>query len=136
MKIQLLVGIFLFFSTWIHAQQADSIFNKTDRIVSFPNRFFSQIQKKSAALDSSLDRQTEKYLRWLQRKEERFRRALSRKDSAAAASFSSSSGRYNLLQEQMKKVDTSAKGSLSGEYMPYADSLKAVLRFFSKTPPP
>jgi hypothetical protein len=69
MKIQLAVGIFLLFNTCIHAQQADSIFSKTDRIVSLPNRLFSHIQKKSAALNASLDRQTEKYLQRLQRKE-------------------------------------------------------------------
>ncbi len=132
MKIQLLVGIFLFFSTCIHAQQADSIRSKTDQVVSFPNRLFDQLQKKSAALNSSLDRQTEKYLQRLQRKEEKFRRALSRKDSAAAARFSASSGKYNALQEQMKKVDTSAKGSLSGEYMPYVDSLKGSLAFLQQ----
>jgi hypothetical protein len=133
-KIQLFVGIFLFSSTWIHAQQADSIFSKTDRVVSFPSRFFSHIQKKSAALNSSLDRQTEKYLQRLQRKEDKFRRALSRRDSAAAASFAASSGRYNGLQEQIKRVDTSAKGSLSGEYMPYVDSLKGSLAFLRQTP--
>jgi hypothetical protein len=134
MKIRLLVGIFLFSSTWIHAQQADSLLSKTERIVSFPGRFFNHIQKKSAALNSSLDRQTEKYLQRLQRKENKFRRALSRKDSAAAASFSASSAKYNSLQEQMKRVDTSAKSSLSGEYMPYVDSLKGSLAFLQQNP--
>ena len=134
MKIRLLVGIFLFSSTWIHAQQADSIFTKTDAIVSFPSRFFSHIQKKSAALNSCLDRQTEKYLQRLQRKEDKFRRALRDKDSVAAASFSVSSAKYNSLQEQMKRVDTSAKGSLSGEYMPYVDSLKGSLAFLQQNP--
>jgi len=131
-KIQLFVGIFLFSSTWIHAQQADSLLSKTDKIVSFPSRFFSHIQKKSAALNSSLDRQTERYLQRLQRKEEKFLSALSRKDSAAAARFVASSGKYNSLQKQMKKIDTSAKGSLSGEYMPYADSLKGSLAFLQQ----
>ena len=80
MKIQLFVSIFLFSSTCIYAQQADSLLSKTDRIVSFSNRFFSQIQKKSASLNSSLDRQTEKYLQRLQRKEKKFRPALSRRE--------------------------------------------------------
>ena len=132
MKIQLVVGLFLLSSTCIYAQQADSLLSKTGRIVSLPNRFFSQIQKKSAALNSSLDRQTDKYLKRLQRKEERFHRALSRKDSAAAARFAASSGKYNALQEQMKQVDTAAKGSLSGEYMPYVDSLKGSLAFLQQ----
>ena len=70
MKIQLLVGIFLLFSTCIYAQQADSLLSKTDRIVSLPNRLFSHVQKKSNTLNSSLDRQTEKYLQRLQRKED------------------------------------------------------------------
>lgn len=132
MKIQLVVGLFLLFSTCIHAQQTETIRSATDRIVSFPTRLFDRLQKRSAALNTSLDRQTEKYLQRLERKEERFRHALSKKDSAAAPRFSASSGKYNGLQEQMRNVDTASKGSLSGEYRPYVDSLKGSLAFLQQ----
>jgi hypothetical protein len=127
MKIQLSVGIFLLFSTCIHAQQANSILSKTDQIVSFPGRLFSHIQRKTAALNASLDRQTEKYLDKLQRKEDRFRRRLMQKDSAAAALLAASSGKYSTIQKEITGTDTSAKGGLSGEYQPYVDSLKGNL---------
>jgi hypothetical protein len=132
MKIQLAVGIFLLFSTCIHAQQADSILSKTDQIVSFPGRLFSHIQRKAAALNASLDRQTEKYLDKLQRKEDRFRRRLMQKDSAAAALLAASSGKYSTIQKEITGTDTSAKGALSGEYLPYVDSLKGSLAFLQQ----
>jgi hypothetical protein len=135
MKIQLIVGIFLLFSTCIHAQQADSILSRTDQVLAFPGRLFSHIRKKTAALNSSLDRQTEKYFNKLQRKEDRFRRALARRDSAAAASLAASSGEYGTMQKKITGADTSEKGALSGEYLPYADSLKGSLAFLQQNQP-
>jgi hypothetical protein len=132
MRIQLLVGIFLLFTASVHAQKADSLLAKSDHVLSFPNRFFSRMQKKSANLNAALDRQTQKYLNKLRRKEDRFRRRLTQKDSASAARLSASAGGYGSLRKKITNKDSAAGSALSGEYLPYVDSLKGSLAFLQQ----
>ncbi|HVY74876.1 MAG TPA: hypothetical protein VG890_08615 [Puia sp.] len=137
MRIGLLFGAFML--AWLSAssqQKTDSLLTKTSRTLDaasqFPNRLFSGINKKLSDLNSSIDRQTEKYLQKLQRKEDKFRRKLAKKDSAAAAAFAKGAGGYEKYTKQITGADSSAKGALTGEYMPYVDSLKGSLSFLQQ----
>ncbi|HVY76440.1 MAG TPA: hypothetical protein VG890_16535 [Puia sp.] len=137
MRIGLLFGAFML--SWLSAssqQKTDSLLSKAsqtlDAASQFPNKLFSGINKKLSDLNSSIDRQTEKYLQKLQRKEDKFRRRLARKDSAAAAAFAKGAGGYEKYTKQVTGADSSAKGALTGEYMPYVDSLKGSLSFLQQ----
>lgn len=125
-----LVGIMIFFALSASAQQ--KIDSALDRASQFPNRLFTGINKKLSDLNSSIDRQTEKYLQKLQKKEDKFRRKLAKKDSAAAAAFAGGAGGYEKYTKQVTGADSSAKGALTGEYMPYVDSLKGSLSFLQQ----
>jgi hypothetical protein len=57
MRIQLLVGIFLLFTASVYVQKGDSVFAKSDQVLSFSNRFFNRMQRKSADLNTVLHRQ-------------------------------------------------------------------------------
>lgn len=107
------------------AQQGD----KVEQLMQVPGKFFSTVNNKVSKLDKQLMHQTEKYLRRLSKKEEKLKRKLSRIDSSAAKQlFSNSSAEYERLIGKMKSGAANS-GGLSGEYLPYTDSLKGVLSF-------
>jgi hypothetical protein len=103
--------------------------DKLDQLIQLPDKFFSRVNNKVAKLDEQLVNQTEKYLRRLAKKEEKLKRKLSRVDSSAAKQlFRNSSAEYEKLIGKMKS-GTAGSGGLSGEYLPYTDSLKGILSF-------
>ncbi len=133
MKIQLLVGIIFCLVTSIHGQQVDSLSTKLDRLSSFPNRFFSRIQKKSADLNASLDRQTEKYLEKLARKEKKIQQKLYKTDSNAAKQlFAGTQEKYLAYEQQLKAEASGQSLPLQGEYMANIDSVKTSLAFLQQ----
>jgi len=127
----MLAGVFLF-GISSYGQSADSV---TAKIVNFPSRLFSRIEGKTAGLDRQLTRRTEKYLRNMARREERLQKKLYRIDSAAAKRlFAGSAGQYGALAQRMAADSGKASASLSGEYLPYVDSLKGSLAFLRQNP--
>jgi len=131
MRLRLcLTGIFLSFAVISLAQQLDST---VDRIAQFPNRLFAKIKNKTDRLDQQLTRQTEKYLERLARKERKLARKLYAKDSATAKNlFAGSQEKYFELEQKIKNVEAGGNKPLSGEYLPYIDSLKGSLSFLEK----
>jgi hypothetical protein len=82
-----------------------------------------------------LTRQTEKYLRKLERREEKIRRKLYKIDSAAAKEwFANTTGQYAALLSKLKNDSNVLGTKLSGEYLPYADSLNGALSFLQQNP--
>ncbi|GGB14696.1 hypothetical protein [Puia dinghuensis] len=127
----LLAGMLLF-RTISHGQVADSL---TEKVIRFPARLFSRIQGKTASLDRQLARQTDKMLERMARREERLRRRLSRIDSASAQRlFAGSAEQYAALARSIVMDSGSVAIPLSGEYLPYVDSLKGSLFFLQQNP--
>jgi hypothetical protein len=82
-----------------------------------------------------LTRQTEKYLQRLARREEKIRRKLYKIDSAAAKDlFANSKGQYAALLCKLKNDSNALGTKLSGEYLPYTDSLSGALSFLQQNP--
>jgi hypothetical protein len=82
-----------------------------------------------------LTRQTEKYLQRLARREEKIRRKLYKIDSAAAKElFANSTGQYAALLSKLKNDSNVVGTKLSGEYLPYTDSLNGALSFLQQSP--
>ena len=98
-----------------------------DKIIHFPSKFFSKIQGKTASLDQQLTKQTEKYLQKMARREAKLKKKLYKVDSTAANNLfdNSTEQRYAALAQQLKTDSGAARAHrLSGEYLPYVDSLK------------
>jgi hypothetical protein len=106
---------------------------RLDKIISFPDKLINSIHKKTSQLTDRLDSQTEKYLQKLARKEEKLNRKLAKLDSSAAkALFANSQQQYASFIAKMKDTTGSASGKISGEYLPYLDSLKGGLSFLQQ----
>jgi hypothetical protein len=130
MKKNLLITVvFCSLATLARAQKFDSTM---DRITQFPNKLFAKIQNKAAGLDAALTKQTEKYLERMARKEKKLERKLSRKDSLTAKTlFAGTQQKYLYFEQQIKKANGGAT-TISGEYLPYIDSVKGSLSFLQK----
>ncbi|GGA93388.1 hypothetical protein [Puia dinghuensis] len=127
--LQLLIGC-VFFLTASYGQAVDSL---ADKALRFPGKLFSRIESKTAGLDRQLTRQTEHCLAKMARREARLRRELSRIDSASAQRlFANSAQQYAALARKLATDSGGAAIPLSGEYMPYVDSLKGSLSFFQQ----
>ncbi len=125
-----LTGILLCLASFVFSQQLDPAI---DRITQFPNKFFERVRNKAAHLDQDLTRQTEKYLEHLAKKEKRLQKKLSARDSAAAKNiFAGVQEKYAQLEQQIKTANDKENKPLSGEYLPYIDSLKGSLSFLQQ----
>jgi hypothetical protein len=90
------------------------------------------VRHKTSLLDISLTRQTEKYLKKIQRRENRLRTRLRKIDSNVAKSlFANSDAQYAAFSERITNDTIKATG-LHGEYQPYVDSLQGALSFLQQ----
>lgn len=128
MLINLGIGMLLLILNITSQAQEQS---PSDQLINLPSKFFSKVDGKIEKLNSQLSNQTEKYLQRLLKHESKLKRKLSRIDSAAAKQlFANTTSDYEKLISGMKKPGTA--GRLSGEYLPYLDSLKGSLSFLEK----
>jgi hypothetical protein len=106
-----------------------------DKITGFPQNFFSTVNKKAQSLESRLDRQTEKYLQRLLKKEKKLQKKLLRTDSTAVNIFNNSEEDYATLRKSFIEGQGSAADPAShqgGQYIPAFDSLKSSLSFLQQ----
>src|SRR5450755_3277786 len=134
----LLAGI-CFFQAVCFGQSAASsnhpIDSVTDRLVNFPSKLFSRISGKTASLEQSLTRQTEKYLRRMAKREARLKKKLSRLDSTAAKRLFNDPVQTYTAQAQKLKSDTGGTARpVSGEYLANLDSERVSLSFLQQHP--
>ena len=115
------------------AQDNNAPFNK---ISNFPNKFFEQVNRKTASLDRQLDKQTQKYIGRVARLEAKLRRELYKVDSAGAdyLFFRDPEKQYGALTEKVKCDSSEISKPTGVEYFPYSDSLQGVLSFLDKNP--
>jgi hypothetical protein len=112
--------------------QVDSSLNKAAQ---FPNRFFARMNGKFSNLDASLTKQSEKYLKRLAKNEKRIQERLYQLDSNKAKNlFYGTQEKYSSLQKSIKDTGSAGGIPLSGEYLPYVDSIKTSLAFAQKNP--
>src|SRR5215212_3889712 len=77
LKSLLIVSLFLLH---IASKSQDS----TDKLISFPDKLFSALDKKARSTEEKLNRQTDRYLDKLQKQEHKLKKKLSEKDSLLA----------------------------------------------------
>ncbi|HLK28703.1 MAG TPA: hypothetical protein VKT28_08985 [Puia sp.] len=105
-----------------------------DRIINFPNKLFTKINKKANSLDEDLTRQTEKYLQNLAKQESRLKKKLQQQDSVKADVLFAGDPeqKYLMLARQLKNQGVNDAHSMGPEYLPYADSLQGSLSFLNQ----
>jgi hypothetical protein len=102
-------------------------------LAQFPNRIFAKINRKAEGLDDALTKQTEKYLERLAKKEKKIQEKLYKLDSNAAKNlFNGTQQRYADLQNSTIANASSSGAPLTGEYLPFTDSIKTSLSFLQK----
>lgn len=108
----------------VHAQQP------VDTLAKLPGKAIAQIGNRAETCNRKIDRQTEKYLRRLERQELKLQRKLALVDSSRAAQlFSGTKEKYKALREQLQQKTS---GGITGVYVPNLDSIGLSLDFLSK----
>jgi hypothetical protein len=102
--------------------------SKINRLISFPDKAFGTLDRKTASIEQKLDHQTAKYLIKLQSQEQRLRRKVSKKDSALATQlFGGTEEFYNDLKTSGGKMTTQ-----SSPYCGHLDSITTALIFLKQ----
>ena len=127
-----IVAVCLLMPLWhCFSQDSTSLYHK---VLHFPDKLFKKIDDKAASIDERLTRQTEKYLQRMAKEEQKLRRKLMLKDTAAAKRlFGNSDKAYASWQQQLE--DTAGRtGQLPGHYSPRLDTLRTALSFIGVSP--
>src|SRR5690349_12041851 len=116
LKPLLILLILLCLSRTVLAQDSPS---KPDNVI-LPSSFLNKVSNNTAALETRLTRQTEKYLKRLAKKEAKLKRKLSAIDSSAAKNWFADDPQqqYQRLIEKLKSDTGVVSGSFRGEYLP------------------
>ncbi|MGE5518905.1 MAG: hypothetical protein ACM3VS_03180 [Candidatus Dadabacteria bacterium] len=107
----------------VHAQDSTSF----DKIISFPDKLFASIDKKTRKTEAKLEDQTAKYLARFQKQEEKLKRKLWKKDSLLAQQLFPSD--LNTKYQQLRNAPIVNK--YSSVYSGHLDSLSTALRFLN-----
>jgi len=104
-----------------------------DKITNFPTRLFDKANKKASSLETSLNRQTEKYLQRVARREKKLKRQLSAVDSAKAQRlFPNPDSSYAVLAARVENAKAIPGKPAGGAYLANVDSLKTSLSFLQQ----
>ena len=105
----------------------------SDEVKSVSDKSLRLLQKKYDKLNASLDKQTQKVLIRMQRKEEKLKKQLSRKDSTKAVRlFDNVEDDYKGLQTKLKTPFDSVNVFPLSQYIPGVDSMQTTLRFLQQ----
>ncbi len=103
-----------------------------DKMLNFPTKFFQKINGSASRLESTLEKQTEKYLQKLAKQEARLKRKLSKIDSAASEKiFADSKATYQKLLNDLKRKHAPTD-PMNNSYAQFLDTLKTSMRFLEE----
>jgi hypothetical protein len=126
--------LLILFSATITSSAQDSSNSLFNRIVSFPDKVFSGIDKQSQKLQEQLNRRTDRLLNKLERQEEQLKRQLWKTDSLKAKElFGDVKGRYEQLRADLQKNQQLAT-TAGTYYSGHLDSLGTAFRFLQQNP--
>jgi hypothetical protein len=97
------------------------------------SKYLGKVSKETSGISKKIDKKTEKLLRKLQKREARLKNILIQADSATIGSFFAAAQlKYADLSSQLLNKIRGPTGRMTGEYLPYFDSLKGSLSFLDK----
>ncbi|WP_315817182.1 hypothetical protein [Paraflavitalea speifideaquila] len=100
-----------------------------DPMTLLPVRFFGQISQTAQTIQGKLDKQATRYLHKILRQEQRLKRKLARKDTAAAHElFGKTTGYYQQLKQTVNNTTSDPP------YIPFLDTLQTSLLFLQQNP--
>jgi hypothetical protein len=124
---RLLTTLLIFQLAHLSVTAQDS--SRLDKLISIPDRLFGAVDKKARLVEDKLTKGTEKYLNKLERREEKLKRKLWKKDSLLAKElFGDIKGRYASL-----RATTGKAGKYANLYSPRLDSLQTSLNFIDQS---
>lgn len=99
--------------------------SRLDKLISFPDKLFSAVDKKAKSIEEGLNKQTEKYLSKLQKQEEKLKKKLWKKDSLLAKEL------FGDVKEKYAKLKSlpASLNKYSNVYSGHLDSLTTGLSF-------
>src|SRR6218665_692063 len=100
----------------------------TAAAVNIDSRYLTQVAEKAEDIEHKLDKKSQQIIRSFQKEENRLKRKLARKDSAAAAVFANGNEQYAKLQAGLNATDKLQ------QYIPSLDTLSSSLKFLDKYP--
>jgi hypothetical protein len=99
--------------------------SKLDKMISFPDKLFASLDKKTRKIEDLLDKQTARYLNRIQRQENKLKKKLWKKDSTLAKQmFEGIDDKYKKLKDVTGKVN-----KYRSNYIGHLDSLSTALDF-------
>ena len=118
--------------TATYAQSVDTLSGKGATISS---RLLGNIQSQSMGINQQLTTQTQKYLARMARREQRMQQKLAGVDSAGAQRlFTGSQQQYAVMAARVRTDTGSSKATFSGQYQPYADTMRGAMSFLQQHP--
>ncbi len=124
--------LILLLSLYLCGYSQDSSHSFFDRLVHFPDKVFSKIDKTASKAEQKLNKQTEKYITRLEKQEQKLKRKLWKTDSVKAkALFGDVKGRYDQLRQSLTNKDAASGGNV---YSGHLDSLGTMMRFVQNNP--
>jgi uncharacterized membrane-anchored protein YhcB (DUF1043 family) len=118
--------------TATHAQTTDTLGGKA---ANFSSRLFGRIQSQSADINQRLTTQTQKLLVRMARREQRLQQKIAGVDSAGAQRlFAGLQQQYADLAARVRTDTGSNKATFSGQYQPYADTMRGAMSFLQQHP--
>ena len=109
-------------------QSFDSVLNKIN-----PEKWSAAVEKKLSSLENKIIAKTERSIRKLQKQEAKLKKMLFAVDSVNAKNiFGEAQQKYAQLSKRLKSRVSFPDGRMSGEYLPYLDSLKGSLSFLNE----
>jgi hypothetical protein len=113
--------------TAAHSQSPDTLAGDLDKSSA---KFFRKVQSQSADLNQEITHRTTNFLTRMSRWEEKLRLRLAATDPNSAASlFGGSQQQYATLATRLQSDTVGRPVALSGQYLPYADTLQAAMNF-------
>jgi hypothetical protein len=120
-KLLIISFLSVAFSLNLNAQHS----SRLDSAISFPDKIFNALDRKAAAFEKGLDKQTERYLGKLRKQEQKLRKKLWKKDSTLAKQMFDGIGeKYDRLKNATANVT-----AVPSNYSAHLDSLSTALRF-------
>jgi hypothetical protein len=107
---------------------------RTDQLLRLPSSFLDKVNQSTIRIEQRLTKQTQKYLQRLASNEARLKRKMQRLDSSAAKNCFAEDPLKQYNAYLQKLVTDSGTTVMSGEYIPYLDSLQSSLSFLTKLP--
>lgn len=124
-----LLMFFFFTSTHCIAQSVDSLSAEVQNI---PDKFYSKVENKYSSIDKNLSKKSIKYLKKLQKQENKISSKLSLLDSTNNVTNKDVNDKYNGFIESLKEKDKNLENIKLNQYNPYIDSLSTSLSFLKK----